>query len=99
MSTILPGVTGRRSDPSSASAKSVRNRGPPVDQPHWLELKRKISVKQAAQLNDVSEDTFRRRYSHLIKKISPRRCVVELGDALAIGNQTAPEAAHSSGAA
>jgi hypothetical protein len=53
-----------------------------------LELRRKISVREAAALNDVSEDTFRRRYSHLIRKISPRRDVVELGAALAIG---APE--------
>jgi hypothetical protein len=55
--------------------------------PYWLALRRKISVKEAAELNDVSEATFRRRHSHLIKKISPRRDGVELGDALAIGNQ------------
>jgi hypothetical protein len=55
--------------------------------PDWLALRRKISVREAAELNDVSEDTFRRRYRHLIKKISPRRDAVELGDALAIGNQ------------
>ena len=54
--------------------------------PDWLALKKKISVRQAADLNDISEDTFRRRHSHLIKKISPRRDAVELGDALAIGN-------------
>jgi hypothetical protein len=55
--------------------------------PNWLALRRKISVREAAELNDVSEDTFRRRYRHLIKRISPRRDAVELGDALAIGNQ------------
>jgi hypothetical protein len=49
--------------------------------PSWLELRRKISVRKAADLNDVSEDTFRRRYPHLIRKISPRRDAVELGDA------------------
>jgi hypothetical protein len=57
--------------------------------PDWLALRRKISVGEAAELNDVSEDTFRRHYPHLIKKISPRRDAVELGDALAIGNQPA----------
>jgi hypothetical protein len=51
----------------------------------WLNLRRKISVKQAAALNDVSEDSFRRHYRHLIKKISPRRDAVELADALAVG--------------
>jgi hypothetical protein len=56
----------------------------PTDGLTALELKRKISVREAAALNDLSEDTFRRRYSYLIKKISPRRTVVELGDALAL---------------
>jgi hypothetical protein len=53
---------------------------------NWLDLQRKISVKRAAELNDMSEDSFRRHYSHLIKKVSPRRSAVELGDALAVGN-------------
>jgi hypothetical protein len=56
-----------------------------TSEPSWLELRRKISVKEAAELNDVSEDTFRRRYPHLIKKISTRRDAVELRDALAAG--------------
>jgi hypothetical protein len=51
----------------------------------WLALKQKIPVKKAAELNDMSEDSFRRHYSHLIKKVSPRRDAVELGDALAVG--------------
>jgi hypothetical protein len=53
--------------------------------PDWLALKQKIPVKRAAALNDMSEDSFRRHYSHLIKQVSPRRDAVELGDALAIG--------------
>jgi hypothetical protein len=52
-----------------------------------LELHQKISVKKAAELNNISEDTFRRRHKHLIKPVSPRRDAVELGDALAIGNR------------
>jgi hypothetical protein len=47
-----------------------------------LELRRKIAVREAAELNGVSEATFRRHYSHLIRKISARRDVVELRDAL-----------------
>jgi hypothetical protein len=47
-----------------------------------LELRRKIAVREAAQLNGVSEATFRRHYGHLIRKISARRDAVELGDAL-----------------
>jgi hypothetical protein len=57
-----------------------------------LARRRKISVREAAELNDVSEDTFRRRYSHLIKQVSPRRQAVELDDALAIGEQSKPSA-------
>ena len=41
-----------------------------------LELKRKISVPEAAALNDLSPDTFERTYPHLIKKVSPRRKAV-----------------------
>ena len=47
-----------------------------------LELKRKISVPEAAALNNLSPDTFARTYPHLIKKVSPRRNAVELGDAI-----------------
>ena len=46
-----------------------------------LELKRKITTREAAELNGVSEDMFKRHYRHLIRKIGPRRLGVELGDA------------------
>jgi hypothetical protein len=61
----------------------------PPGQLDALALRRKISVREAAALNDMSIDTFRRRYRHLIRQISPRRQAVELGDALAIGNEAA----------
>ena len=50
--------------------------------PPELWRKRNISVPQAAEFKGVSEDTFRRHYSHLIKKVSPRRDVCELGAVL-----------------
>jgi hypothetical protein len=53
--------------------------------PTALDLERKISVREAAQINNLSDDTFYRRYRHLIRRVSPRRSVVRLGDALAIG--------------
>jgi hypothetical protein len=61
------------------------NKQTPLD---WLTLRRKISVKKAAELNNVSEDTFRRVYGHLIKQLSPRRQGVELIDALTVGSKT-----------
>jgi hypothetical protein len=47
-----------------------------------LALYRKISVREAAELNGVSEATFRRHYGHLIRNISVRRQGVSLGDAI-----------------
>jgi hypothetical protein len=47
-----------------------------------LERRRKINVREAAALNDLSEATFRRHYGHLIRKITPRRDAVELCDAI-----------------
>jgi hypothetical protein len=49
-----------------------------------LDLRQQINVKAAAALNDLSEASFRRHYSHLIRKVTPRRDAVELGDALAL---------------
>lgn len=54
-------------------------------QPDWLRHK-KVSVKTAAELNNISEDNFRRHHGHLIKKVSPRRGAVLLADAIAIGS-------------
>jgi hypothetical protein len=46
------------------------------------ENRRRISVKQAAELKNISEDTFRRHYRHLIRQESPRRQSVAIGDVL-----------------
>jgi hypothetical protein len=43
-----------------------------------MELERYIPVSQAAELKNVSEDTFRRRYGHLIEAVSDRRVAVQL---------------------
>jgi hypothetical protein len=56
-----------------------------VGPPTAIDLERKISVLEAATLNNLSVDTFYRHHRHLIKQISPRRSVVRLGDALALG--------------
>jgi len=46
------------------------------------ERRRKVSVQEAARINAVHESTFRRNYSHLIRRVGKRRQAVELGDAL-----------------
>jgi hypothetical protein len=48
------------------------------------DLRRKVPVKTAADLNAMSEATFRRTYPHLIIQLSPNRQGVELGDAYAL---------------
>jgi hypothetical protein len=47
-----------------------------------LDRLKRIPVREAAAFNNLSEDTFKRHYAHLIEKISPRRRVVKLGDAI-----------------
>jgi hypothetical protein len=59
-----------------------------------LERHQKIAVREAAALNDLSEASFRRHYAHLIRKITPRRDAVELGDAIALPPPTAPPQAR-----
>jgi hypothetical protein len=49
------------------------------------ERKRRISVAQAAELRNLSVDTFRRHFPHLIRKDTPRRDTCRLGDVLDIG--------------
>jgi hypothetical protein len=50
-----------------------------------LERERIITLQQVAELKQLSTDTIRRRYSHLIRRLSPRRVGMKLGDALDIG--------------
>jgi len=56
--------------------------------PEAVALRRKISVAEAASINDIHEDTFRKHFPHLIKRVGPRLERVELGDALSIGQST-----------
>jgi hypothetical protein len=54
--------------------------------------RRKVSLKVVSEITNLSQDTIRRRYAHLIKQLSPRRQGTDLGDALAIGEQSKPAA-------
>ena len=49
-----------------------------------VERKRMIPVPKAAAFVTLSTDTFVRKYSHLIKRVSDKRVAVELGDVLDI---------------
>ncbi len=41
-----------------------------------------IPITQAAKIKNLSEDSFRRHYGHLIVRTGPRRVGVRLGDVL-----------------
>lgn len=47
-----------------------------------LELRKKISLDEAAKLNNVSSATFRRTYGHLFHRIGKRRLAITLADAI-----------------
>jgi hypothetical protein len=49
-----------------------------------LELERIIPVPQAANINNQHEDTFRRNFPHLIRKIGKRKTGVKLRDAITL---------------
>jgi hypothetical protein len=49
-----------------------------------VERLRMIPVPKAAAINDLSTDTFTRKYRHLIRRVSDGRVAVRLGDALDI---------------
>ena len=50
--------------------------------PPELEKRRRVSVKVAAELKGISEDSFRRHFPHLIDQTTPRRQTVRLGDVI-----------------
>ena len=50
-----------------------------------LELERLVSLAEASDLTGLSIDSLRRHYSHLIRRLSPRRLGIKLRDALGIG--------------
>jgi hypothetical protein len=47
-----------------------------------LELERHIPLAEAASIKGVSVDTFKRRYRHLIRRVSERRVAVKVRDLL-----------------
>jgi hypothetical protein len=47
-----------------------------------LDLERRVSAKQAAQILGVSEDTVRRHYRRFFKRVGPHLLRARLGDLL-----------------
>jgi hypothetical protein len=57
----------------------VRSPFGPRDEPEIITRARHVSVPVAAEFIGVSEDTFIKRYPHLINKLSTRRRGVNVG--------------------
>jgi hypothetical protein len=53
-----------------------------------LELERNAPLEEAAIIAGISEDGLKRHYSHLIRRLSPRRVAMKVKDAIAIGTST-----------
>jgi hypothetical protein len=85
MSTILPGVTGRRVGSSSGPAAIGHNRGLPLDPASWIELQRIVDLREASRLSGLSIDTIKRHHKDKIIKLSSRRRGLRLRDALMLG--------------
>jgi hypothetical protein len=51
-----------------------------------LDLEKHVSVPAAAEILNLSVDSFKRHYRHLIRKMSPRREAVRLRDLLSEEN-------------
>jgi hypothetical protein len=56
-----------------------------TNHPDDLALRRVVTLRQAAEMSSLSEDTLRRRYAELIIKLSPRRSGMRLSDVLSLG--------------
>jgi hypothetical protein len=62
--------------------KHKRRKRPRPELPPELQRYRKVSVPWAAEIKNLSVDTFRRHFGHLIEQASPRRQVVSLAKLL-----------------
>jgi hypothetical protein len=72
---------------SQALAGQGHNDLPESPELSWLDKRRMISLKEAARLRGVSEDTLRRQAARgeiEIVQLSPRRVGMRLGDALTL---------------
>jgi hypothetical protein len=79
--------------PAAATAQSVQSGQSPSrrKRPHnpfpptaRFELDRILTIDEVVALSGLSRDTIRRHHSHLIRRLSPRRLGIRLGDALSM---------------
>jgi predicted DNA-binding transcriptional regulator AlpA len=74
-------ATDDRPAVAEASPTPFWSREPPTA----YELERMLTLEEVAQFLGLSEDSIRRHYAHLIRRLSPRRVGIKLRDVLTIG--------------
>jgi hypothetical protein len=73
----------RIQDPIAAAAARGQYGGPPASYGlSQVDLNSVVPLRRAAEISSLSEDTWRRRFPHLIIKLSERRSGVRLKHAL-----------------
>ena len=75
----VPAVSTAQSGQSASRRRRSHNPFPPTAR---FELDRIVSIDEVVALSGLSRDTIRRHHSHLIRRLSPRRLGIRLGDAL-----------------
>lgn len=55
--------------------------------PQAIQLERILTLKQAAEMTNMSVQTWRKEYSHLIVRLTKRKIGVKLKDVLSIGKR------------
>ena len=79
MSDAPAASTAQSAQSASPRRRHPRNPFPPTAR---FELDRILSIDEVVALSGLSRDTIRRHHSHLIRRLSPRRLGIRLGDAL-----------------
>ena len=89
MSDVPAASTAQGGQSASRRRHPRNNPFPPTAR---FELDRIVSIDEVVALSGLSRDTIRRHHSHLIRRLSPRRLGIRLGDALTMiggGNASA----------
>jgi hypothetical protein len=86
MNTIRPETTSRKSGVSGTNVDTIHNRSPLLDPDdirtwprEWLKF---LTVAEIKALTGLSEDTIRRTYPRLLKRLAARRVGARLGDVI-----------------
>jgi putative DNA primase/helicase len=87
-------TASRHHPPAEISGEPDQVRAPPPTLTRVIELERLITLREASELSSMSTDSLKRHYSHLIRRLSPRRqldALIEQAPELAREKEPPPE--------